>query len=227
MTELSGVYVDGRYEAAHPDWHASDSNWKAERVLALVEEGGLRPADVCEVGCGVGGIVAEVAERLGVPGSGYDISPGAIERARELHPEIAFTVGSLPDRRHDLVLVMDVVEHVEDPYGFVAALRGIAQAAVFNFPLDLSVQTVLRPRQLDRIRAQSDHLHFFTKETALATIRSGGFEIESYRFAPAFELAKGRIKATVAHVPRRLGFRLSPGWTARTIGGCCLFVLAR
>jgi SAM-dependent methyltransferase len=51
---------------------------------------------VLDVGCGPGTVTAYLAER-GINVSGVDLSPRMIEHARRLHPQCAFTVGSVTD----------------------------------------------------------------------------------------------------------------------------------
>jgi ubiquinone/menaquinone biosynthesis C-methylase UbiE len=59
---------------------------------ARVIEGGGGP--VADVGCGPGRMSAYL-QSLGIDSFGVDLSPGMIEVARELYPEISFSVGSL------------------------------------------------------------------------------------------------------------------------------------
>ncbi|WP_116949715.1 class I SAM-dependent methyltransferase [Jiangella endophytica] len=60
----------------------------AEVVLAE------RKGPVADVGCGPGGLTAELAGH-GLDASGIDLSPRMIELARAAHPELPFAVGSM------------------------------------------------------------------------------------------------------------------------------------
>ena len=51
---------------------------------------------VLDVGCGPGTVTAYLAER-GIEVTGVDLSPRMIDRARRLHPQCTFTVGSATD----------------------------------------------------------------------------------------------------------------------------------
>ena len=51
---------------------------------------------VVDVGCGPGHFTAYLAS-LGVDASGVDLSPGMIDLARRVHPELRFEVGSMTD----------------------------------------------------------------------------------------------------------------------------------
>jgi 2-polyprenyl-6-hydroxyphenyl methylase/3-demethylubiquinone-9 3-methyltransferase len=93
----------------------------------------LRPLDglrVLDVGCG-GGLLAEPLARLGADVTGIDPLPESIATARwhaeEVGVEVAYEATTLEEvvdagRRFDLVIASEVVEHVPDLAGFLAAL---------------------------------------------------------------------------------------------------------
>lgn len=61
-----------------------------DRFAAQVQE--IGPA--CDMGCGPGH-VARYLHNQGLPVCGVDLSPGMIEQARRLNPEIAFSTGNM------------------------------------------------------------------------------------------------------------------------------------
>jgi 2-polyprenyl-6-hydroxyphenyl methylase/3-demethylubiquinone-9 3-methyltransferase len=83
-----------------------------------------------DVGCGAG-LLSEPLARLGAAVTGLDAAPENIAAARA-HAEgqglaidyRAGGIGTLASERFDLVVSMEVVEHVTDPAGFVAGLAG-------------------------------------------------------------------------------------------------------
>jgi 2-polyprenyl-6-hydroxyphenyl methylase / 3-demethylubiquinone-9 3-methyltransferase len=99
----------------------------AERPLA-----GLAAIDV---GCG-GGILCEPLARLGATVTGIDLAPPGIEaaigHARAAGLAIDYRVAAAEDlvaarERFDLVCAMEVVEHVADPAGFLAACAALVR----------------------------------------------------------------------------------------------------
>ena len=80
----------------------------------------------------------------------------------------------------DVVMAVDVFEHVEDYIGFIRSLRSKGGYKVFHIPLDLSVQTVLRGSPLRAVREQYGHIHYFTKEIALSALKDTGYELVDY-----------------------------------------------
>jgi hypothetical protein len=87
---------------------------------------------------------------------------------------------------------------------------------------------VLRVRPILETRRQLGHLHYFSKETALATLRDAGFDIlddgytKSGVEGPSLS-TRGRRSGLV----RRMAFRVRPDLAARLLGGYSLLVLAK
>src|ERR1700733_235110 len=115
------IYTDGSYLAqTGGTWHLEDSRFKAQRIASMLgRHNEVKPNSICEIGCGAGGILAELQKSLpqDIAFTGYDISPQAHTlSARFSNPKCQFILGdAFADRsRYDLVLVMDVIEHVED-----------------------------------------------------------------------------------------------------------------
>ena len=101
----------------------------AEHGRDTGRRGALAGLTVLDIGCG-GGLLAEPMARLGAGVTAIDPAPGNIEVAR-VHARQsglaidyrATTAEALGDTgtRFDVVLAMEVVEHVPDPVAFVAA----------------------------------------------------------------------------------------------------------
>ncbi|MBC8011495.1 MAG: class I SAM-dependent methyltransferase [Burkholderiales bacterium] len=225
-------YTDGAYLQRHPTWHREHSDWKAMQVQRLLARHALVPRTVVEVGCGAGGILAALQRHLdrSVEFTGYEIAPDAIRLAQPLANErLRFVQGDFVASASspvDVLLAIDVVEHVSDYLGLLHALRRRARAHVFHLPLDLSLLSSLRPERLRWAYESVGHLHYFTAETALRALRNAGYNVTDWTFT-AVELdlppppgQRQRLRAL-----RRLGRRISPGWTSRVLGGFSLLAL--
>ena len=227
MSELS-MYNDGRYLSRHPGWHENDSVWKASQVLSLLSERDFRPTSIVDIGCGTGGVLEVIAGALnGTRLVGYDLSAQAIAMV-ERSDRVELKVGTPHDvnEHYDLLLSLDVFEHVEDYLGFLRSLQPIADWFVFHIPLDISAQSVVRERPLLTARSSVGHLHYFTRATALASLQTAGFEIVCDRLLHPGVLPGRRVKTRIANMPRSLGRRLRPQLSARILGGSTLLVLA-
>jgi len=228
-----GVYVSGEHLEKNPDWHVYASSWKARHVLQMLKRHQIAPHTIGEVGCGAGGVLRQMQINMDpcCVFSGYDISPQAIELARSrenqrLHCKLADVLQE-PDAYFDLLLILDVVEHVEDYFAFLRDLRKLARDKIFNFPLDLSVQALVRNDGLMMRRRTYGHLHYFTKDLALQSLAGEGYEVLDWFYAPfGIDFPVGAT-GNVVRWPRMLISAISKDLAARLLGGFSLFVLAR
>ena len=224
-------YLDGGYLLKNPSFHVEDSPWKAAQIVRMLELRGLHPGRVAEVGCGAGEILVQLAGRLPETRfDGYEISPQGFElaRVRESERVRLFNLDFLEQggEDYDLVLCIDVFEHVEDYFGFLRRLRRRGRAFLFHVPLDMNAQMVARGEPVSRVRRTVGHLHYFSKETALAGLGECGYRVEAWFFtANGVERPKS-LRARLMKVPRRVCFAVAPEWTARVLGGYSLMVYA-
>lgn len=227
------IYLTGEYLTKNPLWHLEESEWKAVQITRMLQKNRVSPATVCDVGCGAGEVLRQLQESLGGECElyGYDVSPQAIDLAIcRANPRLHFDVADLRDVNgtcFDLLLALDVFEHVEDYYGFLRQLKAKARYKIFHIPLDISVQTVFRKNGLLKRSLLHNHLHFFSKETALQALQDTGYEVLDWFYtARAVELGDA-LSQRLLRVPRRLCFALHNELTVRMLGGYSLLVLAR
>jgi len=149
--------------------------------------GGRRALDV---GCGAG-LLSEPLARLGATVTGLDAAPENIAAAR-LHAEgqgltIDYRAGgveSLGNERFDLVVSMEVVEHVTDPQAFIS---GLADTLADDGLLILSTpnRTPLSKLALITIgegfgmvpKGTHDHAKFLTPEELGALVEAAGLAV--------------------------------------------------
>lgn len=231
---MKTIYEDGTYLKNHPTWHEEDSPWKAEQVAKMLKIHNIHPSTLCEVGCGAGEILSSLAQSLGdgVAFYGYDISPQAFAIcSKKEKSNVHFFLKDLFDENEltfDVVLAIDVFEHVEDYLGFLRKLKTKGTYKIFHIPLDLSVQMVLRSTPILKVRSSCGHLHYFSKETALATLKDAGYEvIDCFYTNDSLELPNRGWRANLFRLPRRCFFSLHHDLTVRILGGYSLMVLAR
>jgi SAM-dependent methyltransferase len=222
------MYNDGRYLSKNPRWHEDDASWKASQVLSLLRDRELRPESIVDIGCGTGGVLDVIAKGMdGTRLVGYDLSEqaiGVVERS----DRVELRVGTPQDvhEHYDLLLSLDVFEHVEDYIGFLRSLQPIADWFMFHIPLDASAQSVVREKPLLAVRDSVGHLHYFTRGTALASLRTAGFEVICDRLLFPNDMPNRRARTRMANIPRNLGRHLKPNLSARILGGSTLLVLA-
>ena len=122
---------------------------------------------------------------------GYDISPQAMQMCKERGNErLHFKLADIrqEDIFFDLILMLDVVEHLENYFSFLRDIKPKSHYKLFHIPLEVSVQGVLRGKIFLRNRDLDGHLHYFTKETALRTLEDIGYEVLDYSYLPENEM---------------------------------------
>jgi 2-polyprenyl-3-methyl-5-hydroxy-6-metoxy-1,4-benzoquinol methylase len=232
MTE--SLYLDGEYLKNHPNWHVEDSQWKAEKIKKILAKNNISPTTVCEIGCGAGEILNQMYSSSPASSSfvGYDISENAIELAKHRTKDrLRFIKEDLlldDAARFDLLLIIDVFEHVEDYIGFLRKCREKAEYKIFHIPLDMTVQKIIRTEVLKDARQNVGHLHYFTKETALATLVDSGYQIVDSFYTPwGFELAQKTLLKKIFQLPFKIFYNINPDLAVRIMGGSSLIVLAK
>lgn len=228
------MYVDGRYMENNPSWHEEHAEWKAGHIATMLARHGIKPRTIAEVGCGTGRVIADLAEKMPAVERlyGYEISPQAFERAKaresaRVHYSETDVLKSPPTEKLDVVMAIDVFEHVDDYIGFIKGLSALGDYKVFHIPLELSVSSMLRPATLERARAEVGHIHYFTRETVLAVLRAAGLQIVDERFTSVSIDHATTLRTRLLRGPRRAFSAVAPRLAAHLFGGFSLLVLAR
>lgn len=227
------IYQDGKYLESNPDWHAGDAPFKAGWIADILTRNGILPNHVVEIGCGSGEILVELKRRHQMASfDGYDISADAYAICRSKQsPGLSFHLQNLletPAEPADVLLAIDVFEHVEDYMGFIRAVKSRATYKVFHVPLDLSVQGLLLGTGLPYARWKVGHLHYFCKDTALATLRDCGLEIISWNYTHgATDLPNRPVRTKILHFPRKVLRAINADFAVRLFGGSSMMVLTR
>lgn len=230
---MESIYTDGTYLRNNPAWHQDDSAWKAGHILRMLERNRIEPNTVCEVGCGAGEILRNLESRMpqATRFFGYDISPAAFELARrKATAHVSYKLGDVLEdsMTFDLVMAIDVFEHVEDYFTFLRKLRAKGRHKLFHIPLELSVQNVLRSRPLVEARRSVGHIHHFSRDTAIAALEETGYTIlDEFYTSGRTELPGIGWKSSLLKWPRRMVYGVSPEAAVRVLGGYSLMVLTR
>lgn len=232
--KIESRYLDGTYLSLNPNWDREDATWKANLVAEILKDHHIQPSSICEVGCGSGDILRSI--RASFPLTrlfGYDISPQLTQFWGDDHDggrDVTFNLGNfhqLNEMKYDVLLMLDVFEHVRDPFTFLEELRTHAQKFVFHIPLDLSASGVARKAPLLNVRRSVGHLNFYTKDLALETLADCGYKIIDWRYTGAsINMPNLSLKTRLARLPRRIAFAINKDWGVRLLGGETLIVLA-
>jgi ubiquinone/menaquinone biosynthesis C-methylase UbiE len=226
------MYQGETYAENNPTWHEEDAPWKARHIQTMIHKHRLPTGRICEVGCGTGEILLNLEQAF--PEAelvGYEISPHAYGRAKQketgrTHFHFAdVTMEEAP--RFDILLMIDVFEHVDNYMAFLKSMRDVAAYKIFHIPLDLSVQSVFRSWPISKLRKDVGHIHYFYKDTAIAALEDCGYRIIDHHYTKSrSELPNQALSSQLMRLPRQAAFKVSPDWAARVLGGYSLLVLA-
>ena len=217
-------------------WRALGAVGKADHVLALCAEAGLRPARTLEVGCGDGALLCELHKRgFGGRLSGLEISDAAVQIARE-RPQIdsveRYDGLHLPGANgsEQLGVLSHVLEHVPDPAALLREVARVCNAVVVEVPLEANVSA--RRSAKREHAAEVGHLQRLARASARAFVARAGLRIACeledalplsvHRFFATS--ATARALATAKWAVRRALHKAAPGLARRlfTVHYACL-----
>lgn len=176
---------------------AVDRHWEVDSG-SFAPLAGLTAVDV---GCGAG-LLTEPLARLGAQATGVDAAPENIGAARAhataMGFDIDYVAGGIEDlagRRFDLVMSMEVIEHVADPAGF-AGMLGEALAPGGLMILSTPNRTALSRLAMITLgegsgaipKGTHDWQQFLTPDELTALLSDAGLAVTDIRglgFSPA------------------------------------------
>jgi SAM-dependent methyltransferase len=229
------IYTDGTYFKNNPSWGEDDSEWKAEAIFSLIRKNKLVITDITDVGCGSGGILARLGQKMPELKKlrGYDISSQAIQLAGKYADDKLdffnedFALSGV--KKSGLLLMIDVLEHVRDYYGFLRTLHSKAHNYIFHIPLDLSFRTILKPHVLLQQREAVGHIHYFSREMVQWMLQDTGFDILDWHYTkPVTDIRNsGKLWQGVKKAMRNISFSLNKNLSDKLWGNYSMMILAR
>ena len=231
MIDNNSIYQTGEYLKNNPDWHIEDSQWKASKILTILNKNSIKPQSVCEIGCGAGGILKSLHSILKtVDFTGYEISKDAfalcsVLTEKRLNFRLEDLLTESNSDHYDALLCCDVFEHVEDHLSFLRKAKEKANYKVFLIPLELSVINILLKSRLVESRKKYGHIHYFSKDTALATLLEAGYSIKDYSYTNRTFECHVDFRKGLLNIFRRL-LNFNKDLSVRVFGGEHLLVLA-
>jgi len=229
------MYINGDYFENNTTWDVEDSPWKADIINSLIERNKISANEIVEVGCGAGEILTILAEKN--PDiktlKGYDISPQAISLAeKRKRKRVQFYLGDFfndtPGTNIDVILVIDVLEHISDYYGFLQKLKNKSRYLVFHIPLDLSCRTILKPHVMLQQRKAVGHLHYFSEEMVWWFLKDSGFTVIDWEYTkPVTDIKKSvSFKQYIKKKLRNFSYSINKKTSVKLWGGYSLMILA-
>lgn len=165
------------YEPESSFWVRMFHQWKARRYLAYLSKIHILKGNLLEIGVGSGSFL-DAARRAGFTVTGCDLSPEVCEYVRSRYgiPVLRDDLNNLPKARWEVVVMSHVLEHVDDPLGFLQAARerlkpgGVLFVAVPN----VSCTEALLPGWNYYLAV---HLLYFSPHTLSRALERTGFHV--------------------------------------------------
>lgn len=229
------LYTGDQYYEQNPGWHQEGSRYKAGKAAELIRKFRLPVNLVVEVGCGAGEVLVELGKQFPVETQlkGYDISPQAIRIASgKSTSQLKFYLEDYTRSTHekaDIVLILDVAEHVDDVYSFLRRLRDRGKNFIFHIPLDMSCRTLLKPHTLLQQRKQVGHIHYFTEETALWMLADTGYDVQHFIYTkPEVDITMPKsVKQWVKKMLRKVSYGINKKVSVKLWGNYSMMIWAK
>jgi SAM-dependent methyltransferase len=159
----------------------------------------LRPASTLDAGCGEGETLVRLGPLLGERIAAVDLSAYSVGRTTKRLPDVDARVASVADlpfadASFDLVLCLEVLEHLEDPAAAVAEIARVAASdVVVSVPHEpyFRIGSLLRGRHVRALGNHPEHVNQFNRRS-LAVLLDPALEVDSIRVAFPWLIAHGK-----------------------------------
>jgi SAM-dependent methyltransferase len=213
---MKELYTEGKYAEQYPDWHLEDSPHKVEdllpSILALIDSKNLAEIKIADIGAGVGGVLShlekqirEVRPTVTVRTVGYEISPYAVEAAKNLFPQLEMRQRSVnnDDGPYDVALFVDVLEHLENPWEILRVVRKVASHIAVRQPLLESFST-FRGRNYRHQRLHWGHIAYFNYYSFIDLAEATGWTPLHIKLTAPWELAGNKPRSWLHNLLTRM-----------------------
>jgi len=228
----SSIYSNGEYLNNNKNWHVEDSPYKVNFVLKAIQQNKIEFSNCADVGCGAGLIIEILSEHFPKASfTGYDLSDDVIEiwNSRKINSNLNYQKSNilLEEKYFDLIICLDVIEHIEDYYSFLRNIRLKGDNFIFNIPLDMNVMKILTPG-IRLAREEVGHIHYFNVYTAIKSLEDCGFTIVESQLSMAFlSIAPRNFRQFLALPFRFFSLIFGKRLSVKLFGGASLVIYAK
>jgi len=127
--------------------------------------------------------------------------------------------------KYDLMLVIDVIEHLENYFSFLDSISERSRYFIFHIPLDMCVWSLMREAMLIESKNRVGHIHNFTEDFIKNILNDHGFNILHQLYTkPVVKVNSFKYK--VVKTLRRLLYSINPKFCTKALGGYSIMLLA-
>jgi len=228
---MSDIYNNDTYLKNNPEWHQEDAPFKAGKILKLLLRNNIPLKTICEIGCGSGAILIQLSTKLdkNIHFKGVDISAAAITIAKQKETEnVTFELTDITkttiNNPYDLLLVIDVIEHIENYFEFLENIADKGKYTLFHIPLDMSIWSLFREKMLIESKERVGHIHNFTEEFIISILEDKGFRLIDKIYTEPL-LKNENFKRKFIHQISNMLYRINKRFCTKTIGGYSIMLL--
>lgn len=229
-------YNDPIFTLSNPMWLTNDSSWKARIIAKQIADRKLHFNRIIDYGCGNGQLLSCLSDIYpDIELIGYDPSLQLSMFWTEIQltrPNISFIneLDSVRTYSDDLVLFVDVIEHISDPVQELIPFLTTGCTCIFHIPLEISLSTLFRQHLFFRQYNTVGHLHFYTEATAKIVLNRLGFDLLACHYTDAY-ITLPRKRTPLARLVDGFRFVLSKIFSQKIshlcLGGNTLLIAAK
>ncbi len=171
-------------------WLEYGAKEKAESVELLIRRSGIKPTSLLELGCGTGAVIKECVRRtLAARYVAVDYAQDAVARLQREAPEIECLAADITDEHFhlddefDVVFLSHVLEHLEDPIGFLRAIKSRLRFRRLIIEVPLENLSLLRMKAAVAGRNNTaGHVQFYTRKSFQGLLDAAGLAVADERW---------------------------------------------
>jgi SAM-dependent methyltransferase len=169
------------YSRQYADLYQRHWWWRSRERFVLRELDRIRPDEgwdrILDVGCGDGLLFPELAKRGRVEGVEPDPATGTSQRSEGPIHRCAFTSDFDPGHQYGLILMLDVLEHLEKPDESISAVfKLLKPGGIFLLTVPAFQLLWTRHDEINRHRTR------YRRRELEDELRNGGFEVVESRY---------------------------------------------
>ncbi|MDO8609270.1 MAG: methyltransferase domain-containing protein [bacterium] len=185
-----------QYLKLHTDLHEKDAEVKTKAILDILPKC-FKPNSILDIACGSGKILLNISNKLkSKENIGIDISSKIIDIARknDKNNKINWIVSDIfkfNEDNFDLVLAIDIVEHIPNDLNFLKKIKNFGKYIVIKIPVeDNFVNNFVKKISFGIIDYQKNtekrygHLNHYNLNSFIQPIKKSGLLISNIKFLP-------------------------------------------
>ncbi len=205
--DIEEFYRSDAYITKNPTLDIQDSPWKVSKIIPLIDEfihGFNDKIKILDVGGGAGLILKEASIQIesmyGIKVKKYalDLSPGMLKIQKTNNPDLIKSLNedicstSLTDKEIDLILMIDVLEHITNPIIVLEEMKRISRFIIFKVPLEDNfcsrlLNFLTRGKHRQRIMEKVGHIQLYNLSSLIKQIEKHTGLIINYNYTNVFD----------------------------------------